>query len=84
MLQVWREKAVPAPVEQKCVDCPRTFQRPAYATKQVRCYSCRRVRVKALAKKWNDHFNAKRALTRSEKRVQSTAAVHPITKESAE
>ena len=81
MLPVWRRKADPLPVEQKCVDCPRTFQRSAYATKQVRCDVCQPVRVKALAKKWNDHFNAKRSLTRSVKRVQSTAAVQPITQE---
>lgn len=76
MLPVWRKKADPAQVEQKCVDCPRTFQRSAYATKQVRCDVCQPVRVKALAKKWNDHFNAKRSLTRAEKRVQSATAVH--------
>ena len=47
--QGWRQKAEPAPVEQKCLDCPRTFQRSAYAVKRVRCDQCRKARAKALA-----------------------------------
>lgn len=63
MIREWREKAVPVPVEQKCVDCPRTFQRSAYAVKRVRCERCRTRRAKALAKAQGKRGRARYAVS---------------------
>lgn len=63
MIREWREKAEPAPVEQKCADCPRTFQRSAYAVKRVRCERCRTKRAKALTKAAGERSRARYAVS---------------------
>ena len=60
--QGWRHKAEPAPVEQKCLDCPRTFQRSAYAVKRVRCDVCRSKHAKRLTREANARQRAQYAI----------------------
>lgn len=51
----WYERT-PRYVEVRCVDCPRTFEKNALATKQTRCPACALVRKKAVVlannRKW--------------------------------